>query len=105
MKHNSMNNFKPHSTFYMIPAEVMDELLEVVKDLRELRTELTVKGKSDALGDYISEEEAMEILKRGKTWFWNMRKTGKLLGKKAAGRWYYQLDAITNFIENGKSNF
>ena len=66
-----------------------------------VREELEKRNGSDALGDYIPEERAMELLGRGKTWFWNQRKSGDLNGKKAAGRWYYSLDELKKLINNG----
>ena len=94
-----MINYNNQNTFYLIPKEAMDELLQVVKDLRRMRDEM--EGSSEVLGDYIPEEKAMELLRRGKTWFWNCRKSGILSGKKAAGRWYYRLQDIKKLIENG----
>ncbi|NQU32411.1 MAG: hypothetical protein HQ521_04185 [Bacteroidetes bacterium] len=99
-----MNGLDQHTTFYLIPKETLDELVDAIQDLRAMRDELGSSGKTETLGDYIPEEKAMELLQRRKTWFWNMRKTGKLAGKKAAGRWYYKLETIKNFIDHGKSN-
>ncbi|MEX0980686.1 MAG: helix-turn-helix domain-containing protein [Bacteroidales bacterium] len=97
-----MYNLEEHITFYLIPKETMDELLEAIQDLRALRTELGNGSREETLGDYIPEEKAMELLQRGKTWFWNMRKNKKLAGKKAGNRWYYRLETIKKFVENGK---
>jgi hypothetical protein len=100
-----MNDLNPYSTFYLIPKEDMDELIQAVRDLRAMREEMGSGSNSEALGDYVAEEKAMELLCRGKTWFWSKRKSGELIGRKAAGRWYYQLNNLKKFIENGKSNF
>jgi hypothetical protein len=43
------------------------------------------------------------VLKRGKTWFWNKRKTGELQGKKAGGRWYFKISNIYKFIDDGRT--
>jgi len=86
-----MFDFDKHNTFYLIPKEAFDELIQAVKDLRQMQAEIERGADSSALGDYIPEDRAMEMLKRGKTWFFNKRKSGELPGKKAAGRWYYRL--------------
>ena len=99
-----MDEIESHSTFYLIPKESLDELIQAVKDLRLMRQELEQKDGSGTLGDYIPEERAMEIMGRGKTWFWNKRKSGELIGKKAAGRWYYSLDELKKLINNGQSS-
>ena len=89
-------------TFYMIPKEPLDELIKAAQDFRRMQELLEKDTSSGALGDYIPEEEAMKLLGRGKTWFWDKRKSGELPGKKAAGRWYYRLKDIQKYIEDGR---
>ncbi len=98
-----MINFNTQNTFYLIPQAALDELIKAIQDLRELQKVIEKGDHSRALGDYLPEEKAMELLGRGKTWFWNKRKTGELIGKKAAGRWYYSIDNLKNYIEGGRS--
>ena len=99
-----MNDLSTHSVFYLVPEKALDELIEAVKSIRKLQETLE-RGEENAgaLGDYIEEKQAMKILRRGKTWFWNKRKSEELPGKKAAGRWYYKVADINKFIENGRS--
>jgi len=98
-----MLNLDKQKIFVLIPEEVMNELIQAIKDLKMLKETLEKGNNSDALGDYIPEEQAMELLDRGKTWFFNKRKSGELPGKKAAGRWYYKKEDIIKFIQNGRS--
>ena len=92
------------NVFYMIPEKTLDEFIEAVKSIKKFQENLERgDGKAGALGDYIEERQAMKILRRGKTWFWNKRKSEGLPGKKAAGRWYYKVADINKFIENGRS--
>lgn len=96
-----MNDLKRHSTLYLIPEEVLDELIAAVKSIKKFQENLEKEEKNiRPLGDYIDEDHAMELLKRGKTWFWNKRKSGELPGKKAAGRWYYNIADIKTYIQN-----
>lgn len=97
-----MFNPNDKNTFYLVPKEALDELIEAVKAIKHLQDELNKKDETDALGDFIEEKRAMELLKRGKTWFWEKRKTGELPGKKAAGRWYYRKEDIKKLIIDGK---
>ena len=90
-------------TFYLVPQEVLDELIEAIRDLKKLQLGLENKDISQALGDYISEEIARDLLARGKTWFHNKRKSQELPGKKAAGRWYYKRQDLLKLIESGKN--
>ena len=94
-------NLDDKHTFYLIPKETMDELIQAIQDLKKLQGEMGKWDNSGALGDYIQEDKAMELLDRGKTWFWDHRKSGELPGKKAGGRWYYMMTDIKNYIENG----
>ncbi|KPK82814.1 MAG: hypothetical protein AMS27_13925 [Bacteroides sp. SM23_62_1] len=98
-----MINFDDKHTFYLVPKESLDELIQAVRDLKRLQEEIGKGANSEALGDYIPEDRAMELLGRGKTWFFNRRKSGELPGKKAAGRWYYKIADIQKYIENGRT--
>jgi hypothetical protein len=95
-----MFDFDKNNTFYLIPKEAFDELIQAVKELKQIQDEIGKGITSSALGDFIPEETAMELLGRGKTWFFNKRKSGELPGKKAAGRWYYRKDDILKYIQN-----
>ena len=95
-------DFDKSNTFYIVPCEVIDDLIKAVKDIRSLQEKLSSSDNKEILGDFISEEEAMLLLNRGKTWFWQKRNSGELPGKKAAGRWYYSKRAINQFISHGR---
>lgn len=96
-----MIDYNKQNTFYLIPKEALDELIQAIQDIRQVQVMLESSNRKEAMGDWIPEEDAMELLGRGKTWFWDKRKTGELPGKKAAGRWYYKLSEINKYIENG----
>ena len=96
-------NLDHKCTFYLIPKEVLDDFIKAAQDFRRMQDQLDKDTSSRVLGDYIPEEEAMKLLGRGKTWFWNKRKSGELPAKKAAGRWYYRLKDIQKYIEDGRS--
>lgn len=96
-----MIDYNKQNTFYLIPKEALDELIQAIQDIRQVQVMLEGSNRKEAMGDWIPEEDAMELLGRGKTWFWDKRKTGELPGKKAAGRWYYKLSEINKYIENG----
>ena len=95
-----MIDFDEKRTFYLIPKEALDDIIRAVKDLTGIQERLKSGDDEKTLGDYLPENKAMELLDRGKTWFWNKRKSGELLGKKAAGRWYYKKTDITKYIND-----
>jgi hypothetical protein len=95
-------NLEDHSTFYLVPKDALDDLIDAVRSIKQLQDDLNKKVNSETLGGYIDEEKAMELLRRKKTWLWSKRRTGELPAKKAAGRWYYKLTDLQKFIENGR---
>ena len=98
-----MNNLNDNKIFVMIPEETLDELILAIKDLKQIKEGLERESQSGILSDFITEDKAKELIGRGTTWFWNNRKSGELPGKKAAGRWYYNLKDIKKYIEDGRS--
>lgn len=92
---------KTQQVFFMLPQKDVEEIRDTLKDIQG---KLSGKSsKENTLGDYISEKEAQELLNRKTTWFWQKRKTGELIGKKAGNQWFYKMTDIQSFIENGKS--
>ena len=59
---------------------------------------------SDIMGDLITQEEAMKILGRKTTWFYNMRTSGKLKAIKSANKWSYKKEDIRAFIKHGEQS-
>jgi len=60
---------------------------------------------SDIMGDLITQEDAMKILGRKTTWFYNMRTSGKLKAIKSANKWWYKKEDIRSFIKNGEQSY
>ena len=86
--------------YVIVPYEKMEELMRKIDKLCEAFT--FINKDKNILGEYITENEAKEILSKETTWFWNKRKAGELTGKKAGNKWYYKRSDILKFIENGK---
>lgn len=59
-------------------------------------------NKEVLMEDMVSQEEAMKLLGRKNTWFYNMRMTGQLHGTKSANKWWYNKSDLQNFIRNGQ---
>ena len=88
----------------IVPYDKLEDLMQKVDKISQAI--IQSRPEKNALGDFISEKQAKEILSKGTTWFWNKRKSGELTGRKAGNQWYYRKsDNIQRFIENGKSNF
>ena len=76
----------------MVPLSLLNTIdRKQDKLLKLLKSE---NSNAPALKEYLSEEEARTMLKKGKTWFFNMRSEGKLTGLKVGGTRYYKLTEI-----------
>ena len=54
---------------------------------------------NETLGDWLSEEQTRELLHRGATSLWELRKQKKIKSKKLGGRTYYSHQSIINFLD------
>ena len=59
---------------------------------------LVSKQKPTDLDDFISEYDAKELLKRGTTWFWNLRQSG-FPYTKLGGQVYYDKKDLIKYFE------
>ena len=85
-------------TFMMVPNDLLDEIVQLLKELKQSLPGF--KPESQVfLGDWVPEPEAKRILGRKTTWFYNMRKSGELLGNKRGGQWWYHKNELLQFIE------
>ncbi|UII32826.1 helix-turn-helix domain-containing protein [Fulvivirga ulvae] len=88
-----------NNTFMMIPQEIIDDLREAVRQLRKAGQQIPVEG------EHISEDDAKARLGRETTWFWYMRKKGRLPYFKVGAKVFYKesdIESIANKIRNGQ---
>lgn len=86
----------------LVPMKILERILEtqehifgVVSNLPNIKP--TIEG---IIGNkFIPESEAQKMLGRKSTWFFNMRKNGKLKYKKLGSRNYYDLESIESLLE------
>jgi len=74
----------------------------ILKRLDKIEALLDHTDKS-TLKDYVTEQEAKKLLKRGTTWFWELRRTG-LPYSKLGGQVYYKMSDLKALLENGTSS-
>ena len=84
----------------LVPQETLVQL--IAGQERILRAISERAEKKDSIGDYISETEAKKILGRKSTWFWTLRKKGKLAFTKVGNKIFYSRADILSFIELNK---
>jgi len=87
----------------LVPQQLLTEVCETQRRILEVIEQLSEKGKKPTkliAEKYITEATAKTMLGKGTTWFWQMRKSGKLQFKKLGSSIYYDIDTIRNLIEN-----
>ncbi len=87
-----MDNIESH--LLIIP----EGLLEKIIASQERILEIIEPKKEESLNGYITEKQAMKVINKKVTWFWQMRKTGLLPYKKIGKTTYYSLGDIKNLL-------
>jgi hypothetical protein len=83
-------------TLAIVPQEFLDGINEnLIKLLK-----ITDKEK-DQLPDILSEKEAQKLLGRKTTWFFDMRKTGRLPFSKVGSKVFYYKHDLLNLMQKG----
>lgn len=92
---------KQYDQLVLAPMEVLEkvlqtqeQILEAVSNLPEAKPQL----KGLVGNKYIPESEAQKMLGRKTTWFFNMRKAGKLKFRKMGNKTYYEIEDIEKLI-------
>jgi hypothetical protein len=75
-------------------------IIEIKDSLAEIKASIQVKPEND----YITEKQAREIFQRQSTWFWQMRKEGKLPFSKIGKTIYYSKTDIKKLFLQAKTN-
>lgn len=55
------------------------------------------------LGDWITEEQAQELLQRRTTSLWDLRKRKKIIASKIGNRTYYDRKSIITYLNKNKT--
>lgn len=72
----------------------------IISKIEELSELVRMKNSTiPTIGEFISEPEAKKLMKKGTTWFWEMRKKGKLTASKTGNVNYYRIEDLKKLIE------
>lgn len=93
------NKIKPEeqTSFVLLPKSLLDEIMQTLIDLKNPKS--IVSNPIPILSDFITEKEAMELLGRKSTWFYNMRKSGVLTFRKLGSKVYYPVVEIQKLLK------
>ena len=89
-----------YQSFVLVPEAWLEQIEEKLNALMSQ----SGKQESKTLGDWISEEDAKQLLGRETTWFYHRRKTGELKYTKVGRRTYYSLASIHQFLEQNRNS-
>jgi hypothetical protein len=94
------NNFSANESnkkgIYLVPEEILDSLVANQDRILEI---LNAK-KEASLNGFITEKDAIAIVNKKTTWFWQLRKTGQLPFKKIGQTIYYSMDDINALLRS-----
>ncbi len=95
-------NSNESQIFSLVPSEVLSELLEAQNKIISLLSG-SAERTENSIGDYITEPEAKRLLDRRATWFWAMRKSGKLPFSKVGNKIFYKRTDLIQLIDKFNS--
>lgn len=80
----------------------MKVLEEINEKLDLLIESMKSRPSQKEIGEYIEEKEAQKLLGRGTTWFWQMRKSGRLSFSRINRKVYYSKRDIVALLNENK---
>jgi hypothetical protein len=93
------NNSQEPTNLVVVPAQLVDEIKQLINELQSQKN-VTVENGS-VLGEFISEKDAKVLLDRKTTWFYEQRRSGRLLYSKVGSKVYYKKNDLFKLL-NGK---
>ncbi len=94
---NKIIKTEEQTSFVMLPKSLLDEIMQTLIDLRNQKSILP--NSKPILSEFISEKEAMSLVGRKTTWFYNMRKDGKLNFNKIGSKVFYPVVEIQKLLK------
>jgi len=95
------NSYYEAKAFVLVPQEVLANLIDGQE--RILKALTNQSKETETIGDYIPESQAKRLLGRKTTWFWNLRKSGKLTFSKVGNKIFYSKANILKFMEGERN--
>lgn len=97
-----MNNFEPQTQVIVdtITAENLKLIAEACSQIPKLQEILNLRQEQNApLGDWIPEDRAMELLRKGKTSLWKLRKAGLIIASNTKPL-FYSIESLKSYLLN-----
>lgn len=91
---DSNTHFTETARQKFIAFTLIEDLVESMVAKQDKILNLLQSKPENPLNGFITERKAMELLNKKTTWFWQMRKTGRLSFKKIGKTVYYPMEQI-----------
>lgn len=105
---NDSKNSNQYNELVLVPKRILENIQEDQQRIIELIGNIQQNKfpSGTIVNKYIPEEKAKEMLGKGTTWFWSMRRDGKLKYNKVGNKIFYTLEDIEKLFshKNGDSN-
>jgi hypothetical protein len=93
---NAIPNESNRKGIYLVPEDILDGLVATQDRILAI-----LEAKKDAtLNGFIAEKDAIAMVNKKTTWFWQMRKTGQLPFKKIGHTIYYSKDDLNSLLQS-----
>ena len=93
---SNKNHYQEQQNLVLVPVQLVDEIKQL---LNELKVQQTSNADSEtALGEFISEKDACNLLGRKTTWFYEQRRSGRLPYSKVGSKVYYKREDLFNLL-------
>jgi hypothetical protein len=96
------DNLKQFKTMVLVPMQLLEKVQENQQKILIALSEMpnaTPTPPGMIANKYIPESTAKEMLGKGTTWFWQMRKSGNLDFKKVGSKIFYSIESIEKLVE------
>lgn len=101
MEQNKSNQ-NAEQSFLLVPNQRLEAIEKSQSEILAL-----LKGKpltSESRLNHVDEKRAIELVGKRATWFWQMRKSGKLRFTKVGAKVFYSLDELKSLVGEGGGN-
>lgn len=97
----NQNNTKPESesALLLIPNFRLEAIEQAQAEILAILKE---NKQSETSGlNYVDEKRAIQLVGKKATWFWQMRKSGRLKFTKVGAKVFYSLDELKKLVSEG----
>lgn len=98
MNSNELNQNQAQG-FFMVPAQRLIHIENLLVEIKENLQSKLADAKTKT--DYVDEKQACAMLGRKATWFWMLRRDGKIHYSKVGSKVFYPISEINRLLTEG----